>query len=103
MKLQVMEGTDRSRAQLGYEIVKLQEENAQLRAITEESVCMKNLKRQLNDFTVSTQLNLEKTVLKAESRAIMAEEQLASLQKYISKATVAYQKEIIRLRAPVAK
>lgn len=88
---------------MGYEIAKLQEENAQLRAVTEESFCMKHLRKQLNEFTVSTQLNLERTVLKAESRAIMAEEQLASLQKYIARATLAYQKEIIRLRKSVGK
>jgi uncharacterized coiled-coil protein SlyX len=34
----------------------------------------------------------------AETRAIMAEEQLAQLNKYIAQASVAYQREIVKLR-----
>ncbi len=39
----------------------------------------------------------------AESRAVMAEEQLAQLQRYIAQASITYQREIMRLRGVVSK
>ena len=51
------------------------------------------------EFTLNTQLDLERQMASMQSRALVAEEQLHSLQHYIAQSTVAYQKEIMRLRA----
>lgn len=53
----------------------------------------------VQEFTLNTQLDLEKQAAAAQSRALVAEEQLQSLQHYISQSTVTYQKEIMRLRS----
>ncbi len=43
-------------------------------------------------------MDLEHQMAAMQSRALVAEEQLQSLQHYIAQSTVAYQKEIMRLR-----
>ena len=48
---------------------------------------------------MNTQLDLERQAAATQSRALLAEEQLQSLQHYISQSTVTYQKEIMRLRS----
>ena len=48
---------------------------------------------------MNTQLDLERQAAASRSRALVAEEQLQSLQHYISQSTVTYQKEIMRLRS----
>ena len=53
----------------------------------------------VQEFTLNTQLDLERQAAASQSRALVAEEQLQSLQHYISQSTVVYQKEIVRLRA----
>ena len=53
----------------------------------------------LQEFTLNTQLDLERQIAATHSRALVAEEQLQSLQHYISQSTLAYQKEIMRLRS----
>ena len=58
----------------------------------------KEYKERLREFTKSTQLELERQLVAAQTRAIMAEEQLAALQHYIETATAAYHQEIRRLR-----
>ncbi|WIA40560.1 hypothetical protein OEZ86_013902 [Tetradesmus obliquus] len=57
------------------------------------------LRKQLKEFTLNTQLDLERQLKLCESRAVMAEEQLAHLQHYMATASVTYQREIMRLRA----
>ncbi|KAF8055598.1 SYP52 [Scenedesmus sp. PABB004] len=57
------------------------------------------LRRQVKEFTLNTQLELEQKLKAVESRAVMAEEQLAHLQRYMATASVTYQREIVRLRA----
>lgn len=44
-------------------------------------------------------MDLERQMAATQSRALVAEEQLQSLQHYIAQSTLAYQKEIMRLRA----
>lgn len=51
------------------------------------------------EFTLKTQLDLESALSSAQTRAISAEEQLQSLQRYIAQSMLAYQKEIMRLRS----
>ena len=53
----------------------------------------------VQEFTLNTQLDLERQAAASQSRALVAEEQLQSLQHYISQSTVTYQKEIMRLRS----
>ena len=53
----------------------------------------------LQEFTLNTQMDLERQIAATQSRALVAEEQLQSLQRYISQSTLAYQKEIMRLRS----
>lgn len=53
----------------------------------------------LQEFTLNTQMDLERSIAATQSRALVAEEQLQSLQHYISQSTLAYQKEIMRLRS----
>ena len=53
----------------------------------------------LQEFTLNTQMDLERSIAATQSRASVAEEQLQSLQHYISQSTLAYQKEIMRLRS----
>ncbi len=53
----------------------------------------------MQEFTLNTQMDLELQIAATQSRALVAEEQLQSLQHYIAQSTVAYQKEIMRLRA----
>lgn len=49
---------------------------------------------------MSTQLDLERQLSSAQARASVAEEQLKALQQYMAQSTLAYQKEIMRLRGP---
>lgn len=44
-------------------------------------------------------MDLERQIAATQSRALVAEEQLQSLQHYIARSTLAYQKEIMRLRS----
>ena len=53
----------------------------------------------LQEFTLNTQMDLEREIAATRSRALVAEEQLQSLQHYIAQSTLAYQKEIMRLRS----
>jgi hypothetical protein len=62
-----------------------------------------SLRKQLKDFTINTQMDLERQVQHCQARAVMAEEQLEQLQKYIAQASVAYQREIMRLRQVVQR
>lgn len=52
----------------------------------------------VQEFTLNTQMDLERQMAAMQSRALVAEEQLQSLQHYLAQSTVAYQKEIMRLR-----
>lgn len=56
----------------------------------------------LQEFTLNTQMDLERQLAAAQSRALIAEEQLKSLQHYIAQSTLAYQKEIMRLRSSLS-
>lgn len=53
----------------------------------------------MQEFTLNTQMDLERQIAATQSRALVAEEQLQSLQHYIAQSTLAYQKEIMRLRS----
>ncbi|KAK9824618.1 hypothetical protein WJX72_011772 [[Myrmecia] bisecta] len=100
-RLRELEKVDRSRAQLGFEIAELKEANEKLRRAANGTDSMAGLKRQMKEFTLNTQMDLERQLSAAQARAAAAEEQLSALQQYMAQATVAYQKEIMRLRGLV--
>ncbi|XP_072125658.1 coiled-coil domain-containing protein 78 isoform X3 [Mobula birostris] len=56
------------------------------------------LKKQLREFTFTTQEELERERAELNSRVIIAEEQLAELQEYVDKHLGRYKQEITRLR-----
>lgn len=56
------------------------------------------LRKQLREFTLNTQQDLESERASLMTRCIMAEEQLARLQHYIDTNLKRYQEEIVRLR-----
>lgn len=56
----------------------------------------------MQEFTLNTQMDLERQLAAAQSRALIAEEQLQTLQHYIAQSTLAYQKEIMRLRSSLS-
>uniref|UniRef100_A0ABM5EZK4 Coiled-coil domain-containing protein 78 isoform X2 n=1 Tax=Pogona vitticeps TaxID=103695 RepID=A0ABM5EZK4_9SAUR len=56
------------------------------------------LKKQLREFTHTTQENLEKERSQLLARATVAEEQVAELQEYVDKHLGRYKQEILRLR-----
>jgi len=57
------------------------------------------LRKQLREFTLNTQQDLESERAALMTRCIMAEEQLARLQHYIDTNLKRYQEEIVRLQA----
>ncbi|XP_044289535.1 coiled-coil domain-containing protein 78 [Varanus komodoensis] len=56
------------------------------------------LRKQLREFTHTTQEELERERSQLLTRAMVAEEQVAELQEYIDKHLVRYKQEILRLR-----
>uniref|UniRef100_A0A8D0H1Z0 Coiled-coil domain containing 78 n=1 Tax=Sphenodon punctatus TaxID=8508 RepID=A0A8D0H1Z0_SPHPU len=56
------------------------------------------LRKQLREFTHSTQEDLERERSQLLTRAFVAEEQLAELQEYVDKHLARYKQEILRLR-----
>ena len=61
------------------------------------------LMRLLLNYHSRSQAELERKLANAEARKVMAEEQLESMQKYLTQATVQYQREIVRLRSIIGQ
>ncbi|ETE67141.1 Coiled-coil domain-containing protein 78, partial [Ophiophagus hannah] len=56
------------------------------------------LRKQLREFTHSTQVELERERSQLLARAMVAEEQVAELQEYVDKHLVRYKQEIVKMR-----
>ncbi|XP_070617088.1 coiled-coil domain-containing protein 78 [Erythrolamprus reginae] len=56
------------------------------------------LRKQLREFTHTTQVELERERSQLLTRAMVAEEQVAELQEYVDKHLVRYKQEIVRMR-----
>ncbi|XP_007426883.1 coiled-coil domain-containing protein 78 [Python bivittatus] len=56
------------------------------------------LRKQLQEFTHATQVELERERSQLLARAMVAEEQIAELQEYVDKHLVRYKQEIVRMR-----
>ncbi|GAX79109.1 hypothetical protein CEUSTIGMA_g6549.t1 [Chlamydomonas eustigma] len=91
--------SDKNRAQLALEIAQLKDENENLR----KGGGNQSMKEAVKDFSNKTQAELERKLANAEARKVMAEEQLESMQKYLTQATVQYQREIVRLRSIIGQ
>ena len=102
-QLQELEGSDRTRVQLSMDIVELKAEVDRLRSDAARVGAPGDFQHQLREFTMNTQAELETEIASLESRCAMAEEQLSSTNRYWAEASVAYQKEIMRLRKVVGK
>ena len=84
------------------DIVKLKAEIDMLRR-QNSSTGADAFQQQVREFTMNTQAELETEIASLQSRSAMAEEQLNSTNRYWAQASVAYQKEIMRLRSVVGK
>ena len=93
--------SDRTRAQLAVEISQLKAENEKLRKAG--GAGGQSVKEAVKDFSNRTQAEVERKLANAEARKVMAEEQLESMQKYLTQATVQYQREIVRLRSIIGQ
>eukprot|EP00891_Asterochloris_glomerata_P006625 jgi/Astpho2/6625/Aster-x1385 len=101
-RLRELEQADKTRSQMGYEIAELKVELDRARRAGDDGKGgLTGLRRQVKEFTLNTQLDLERQLASMQARAVAAEEQLQALQHYIAQATLAYQKEIVRLRRVV--
>ena len=49
-------------------------------------------RKQVQEFTLNKQLELEKQLTSASTRATLAEEQMEEMQKYMAQSTASYQK-----------
>ncbi|KAK3238883.1 hypothetical protein CYMTET_51145 [Cymbomonas tetramitiformis] len=103
LQLKEVENTDKSRAQLGLELSRAKQELDRIRPLAKKADNMEALRRQVREFTVNTQAELEQERSSLQTRAVQAEEQLEELQLYMNRTTVAYQKEIMRLRNELAR
>ncbi len=88
--------------QLSMDLVKVKAELDNVRRQQAHSGA-EEMARQVREFTMSTQAELETEIASLQSRCAMAEEQLSATNRYWAQASVAYQKEIMRLRSVVGR
>jgi len=95
---------DKSRAQMAAELARAQTELQALRrgggAGFEDANAVSAA---VKDFSNKTQAELERKLAHADARRVMAEEQLEGMQKYLTKSTMQYQREIVRLRSVIGQ
>ena len=71
--------------------------------IHQQHLSMNEIRKQVKEFTLSTQLDLEQERSKSQTRAMVAEEQLKQMQVYMAQSALQYQQEIMRLRQLLAQ
>eukprot|EP00899_Mesostigma_viride_P022000 jgi/Mesvir1/2985/Mv09609-RA.1 len=89
-------------AEMAATISRLRGQVAAMEKSVRAAMSMESLRVQVAEFTRGTQMELEREVAAYRGRATLAEEQLERMQEYTAKATLAYQKEIARLRGMLA-
>lgn len=114
-KLREIENYDKTRAQLGSDLATARLEQARLQSQVDHlkaqvagatfgagrddrDAAMADLRRQVKEFAMTTQLELEKQLIQARAEFSVASEQLALLQRSLMDSTVTYQREVLRLR-----
>jgi hypothetical protein len=104
IQLHALSNQDNTRAKLTQEIsvlkVTLQERTQELKEHKNHSQreAFKAQKSAIKEFTDRVQAELEKENRALQTRAAMAEEQIKEINAYMAQSTLAYQKEIMRLR-----
>ena len=103
VQLTTMGNMDKSRAQLAQEIGDLKDQLAQLEAAQARGgnnrTNWQEQRNAIKEFTDKVQADLERENRQLATRAAMAEEQIKEINAYMAQSTLAYQKEIMRLRS----
>ncbi|KAG1664825.1 hypothetical protein FOA52_007083 [Chlamydomonas sp. UWO 241] len=95
--------SDKNRAQLAAELAKAQTELEGLRKGGASFADPKAVANAVREFSNKTAAELERKLAHAEARRVMSEEQLESMQKYLTQSTMQYQREIVRLRSVIGQ
>lgn len=92
---------DKSRAQLAKEVAELKHQLAakNAEAATNQRSNFTEQRAAIKEFTERVQAELERENRSLSTRAAMAEEQIKEVNAYMAQSTLAYQKEIMRLRS----
>lgn len=92
---------DKSRAQLAKEVAGLKQQLASktAEAATNQRSNFTEQRAAIKEFTERVQADLERENRSLSTRAAMAEEQIKEVNAYMAQSTLAYQKEIMRLRS----
>ena len=114
-KLDVLERDDTERVKLAAEVVKLKEELQRVSASGGTNggdgggadggvgASYSSLRKQMKEFVLNTQAELEREKAALQARCLSAEGQLEELNAYLKKSTISYQQEIMRLRTAITK
>ena len=114
-KLDVLERDDTERVKLAAEVVKLTEELQRVSASGGTNggdgggadggvgASYSSLRKQMKEFVLNTQAELEREKAALQARCLSAEGQLEELNAYLKKSTISYQQEIMRLRTAITK
>ena len=105
VQLAALANMDKTRAQLANEIAdlktRLQEKDTELHETKNHNqrAAFNEQRAAIKEFTERVQAELEKENRHLQTRCAMAEEQIKEINAYMAQSTLAYQKEIMRLRS----
>ena len=110
-KLDVLLQEDPAKVSLAEQVVKLKDEIARKArgggnagdGGDGDDLSYTSLRKQMKEFVINTQADLERDKAKLQARCLSAEGQLEELNEYMKKSTISYQTEIMRLRTILAK
>ena len=105
VQLAALGNMDKTRAQLAHELAELKTRLSEKEKEILESknhnarVAFNEQRAAIKEFTDRVQAELEKENRNLQTRSAMAEEQIKEINAYMAQSTLAYQKEIMRLRS----
>jgi hypothetical protein len=105
VQLEALANMDKTRAQLANEVADLKTKVAEKETELLESknhnqrAAFNEQRQAIKEFTERVQAELERENRGLQSRCAMAEEQIKEINTYMAQSTLAYQKEIMRLRS----
>ena len=105
VQLAALANMDKTRAQLANEVAdlktRLQEKDTELHETKNHNqrAAFNEQRAAIKEFTERVQAELEKENRHLQTRCAMAEEQIKEINAYMAQSTLAYQKEIMRLRS----
>ncbi|XP_075263445.1 uncharacterized protein LOC142355030 [Convolutriloba macropyga] len=91
------EALEQQNKNLSFRIEELEERGRELEE-AESASGFGSLRKQVQEFTLNKQLELEKQLTSASTRATLAEEQMEEMQKYMAQSTASYQKVFVPTR-----